>query len=109
VGDGEALPVAEREVMRSVEDTDAEGVELGVLWPPKMEDEGLADAEAPTLIVAAAELLTVELGLGGGEAVLDGVAAGEGVSVSDADAVVIPDLTRADFIAALRSLKAPNG
>ena len=35
--------------------------------------------------------------------------AGEGVSVSDADAVVIPDLTRAQFIAALRSLKASNG
>ena len=35
--------------------------------------------------------------------------AGEGVSVSDADAVVIPDLTRADFIAALRSLKASHG
>ena len=35
--------------------------------------------------------------------------AGEGVSVSDADAVVIPDLTRAEFIAALRSLKASNG
>jgi len=35
--------------------------------------------------------------------------AGEGVSVSDADAVVIPDLTRADFIAALRSLKGSNG
>jgi len=35
--------------------------------------------------------------------------AGAGVSVCDADAVVIPDLTRAEFIAALRSLKASNG
>jgi hypothetical protein len=55
-----------------------------------------ADAAVSALVARVAQLVRYTV-------------AGEGVSVSDADAVVIPDLTRAQFIAALRSLKAPHG
>jgi hypothetical protein len=55
-----------------------------------------ADAAVSALVARVAQLVRYTV-------------AGEGVSVSDADAVVIPDLTRAQFIAALRSLKASNG
>jgi hypothetical protein len=55
-----------------------------------------ADAAVSALVARVAQLVRYTV-------------AGEGVSVSDADAVVIPDLTRAEFIAALRSLKASNG
>lgn len=55
-----------------------------------------ADAAVSALVARVAQLVRYTV-------------AGEGVSVSDADAVVIPDLTRAQFVAALRSLKASNG
>jgi len=55
-----------------------------------------ADAAVSSLVARVAQLVRYTV-------------AGAGVSVSDADAVVIPDLTRAEFIAALRSLKASNG
>jgi len=55
-----------------------------------------ADAAVSALVARVAQLVRYTV-------------AGEGVSVSDADAVVISDLTRAEFIAALRSLKAPHG
>lgn len=55
-----------------------------------------ADAAVSALVARVAQLVRYTV-------------AGEGVSVSDADAVVIPDLTRVQFIAALRSLKASNG
>lgn len=55
-----------------------------------------ADAAVSALVARVAQLVRYTV-------------AGEGVSVSDADAVVIPDLTRVEFIAALRSLKASNG
>jgi hypothetical protein len=55
-----------------------------------------ADAAVSALVARVAQLVRYTV-------------AGEGVSVSDADAVVIPDLTRTEFIAALRSLKASNG
>lgn len=56
-----------------------------------------ADAAVSALVARVAQLVRFSV-------------ASEGVSVSDADAVVIPDLTRSDFIAALRSLRAdPHG